>query len=181
MDWTAFTERFLADRRGRGDAPGSLDVYRLILTTFAGWYEETTGHAPFAEGVTGIDGAEHRVWLAGRRKPGTVNNHVRVLRMAFRWAVVAGKLERNPLQELRRIPVQAGEPKAIDRRVLGNLLGEAQRSGSTRDVTLITLLAQTGLRISEALALTWGDVTIREVPGRSSCATAGAASSVRRR
>lgn len=51
------------------------------------------------------------------------------------------------------------------RALLSRLLDEAQRAGSTRDFALITLLAQSGLRISEALALAWADVTVRERSG----------------
>lgn len=42
---------------------------------------------------------------------------------------------------------------------------EAPKAGTAYDVALITLLAETGLRVSEPLAVTWADVTIRERSG----------------
>lgn len=165
MTWPEAVEAFAGACRERGLTEGSVGVYRRNLSAFASWYEQTTGAPPELAAVTALDVADFRRCLQARRKPPTVNRHLKSLRTFFAWAVAEGHAEHNPASGVRRVPEPALGPRSLDRRQLGQLLREVQRSGNVRDLTLVTLLAQTGLRISEALGLRVGDVMIRERSG----------------
>lgn len=54
--------------------------------------------------------------------------------------------------------------RTLDRRTIAAVLREAR--SSPRDTAIVTLLSHTGLRISEALSLTWDDLEIRERSGQ---------------
>jgi site-specific recombinase XerD len=86
------------------------------------------------------------------------------LKAVFRWAVETGALSTDPAGTLRLLPDSPPPVRSLTRRELAALLRAAH--ASVRDVTIITLLAQTGLRVSELTALTWDAVTIRERSGQ---------------
>jgi integrase len=70
-------------------------------------------------------------------------------------AVESGRLSRNPVRLVRRIP----RPRRREVRPLAPVTVEAMRAASAaRDAALISVLAYAGLRPQEALALEWGDV-----------------------
>jgi integrase len=86
--------------------------------------------------------------------PTTVRNHFYSLRRAFRTAVDRGFMSTSPcegvkLPRLREFPVPWISPKDLDR-LLQKVVADARPE--------ITLLAETGLRLGELLALDWGDV-----------------------
>lgn len=173
MTWPEAVEAFTTACRERGLAEGSVGVYRSNLAAFATWYEQTTGAPPELRAVTALDVTEFRRYLEARRrppakvrtKPATINRHLKTLRAFFAWAVEKGHADQNPAAGVRRVREPNLGPRSLDRRQLGALVREVQRSSNLRDLSLVTLLAQTGLRISEALTLRVGDVTIRERSG----------------
>lgn len=156
---------FLANRHGRGNVPSTLRDYRRSLDQFSSWYTDTLGRAPNAASITTIDGADYRGWLASRSKPATANLRLTVLRMAFRWAVEEGFLARNPFRDIQLVPEPPVAPRSVAQSVLRILIQHAQEAGNVRDVAILTLLAQTGLRVSEAMGLTWHDVMFGEGAG----------------
>jgi integrase/recombinase XerC len=164
-EWTAFTEDFLTSCRERSRATLTLRTYAADLAAFARWYLDTTGQPANPASVTPLDLAEWRSGLCQRHKPATVNRRLAAMKAAYSWAVADGRLKVNPASQVRGVPVQRTGPRAIDRRALAALLREAQRANNLRDVALISLLAQAGLRVSEALALRWTDLTLRERSG----------------
>lgn len=94
------------------------------------------------------------------RSAGTVRNAVAPVRALFATAVEDGLLRHSPAAGLR-LPGAAsasedGEPqaKALTEEELGRLLAECAPEWRL----LVRFLADTGLRIGEALALTWGHV-----------------------
>jgi integrase len=73
-------------------------------------------------------------------------------------AVDGGRLARNPVRLVRRVP----RPRRREVKPLAPATVEAMRAASNpRNATLIAVLAYAGLRPQEALALQWGDVRER--------------------
>ena len=78
-----------------------------------------------------------------------------LLSSILRRAVELQRIDDNPV----RLVPKARRPRRNEIRPLPPAAIEAMRRGSTlRDATLISVLAYAGLRPSEALALTWGDI-----------------------
>ncbi|HEU0019238.1 MAG TPA: tyrosine-type recombinase/integrase [Thermoleophilaceae bacterium] len=95
--------------------------------------------------------------------PSTVRSIVAPLRAMFATAVEDGALRANPAREVRIAGKSAtdDEPaRAMTRDELQRLLAEVPDEWRP----FFELLAQTGLRISEALGLQWGDVQFGDRP-----------------
>lgn len=165
MDWPSFCAGYLQACRARGAAPTTLSGYAGDLRRFAAWYREALEEEPQPETVTPIDLADYRRHLVATGKPATANRRLAVLKGAFRWAADERILPKSPALHLRPVPEVISGPQGLEHKDLNRLLRAVQREGNSRDVALVTLLAQTGLRISEALSLRWGDVVVRERSG----------------
>ncbi len=142
----------------RGFREGTRLDYRRLLDQYA--------HKYFGERLRLVDVTPHHLaqfvaWLADEGKQGrrladaTVANAVIPVRAALGTAKAEGLIRHNPADGLR-LPVRqelrdddAEEAKALSREQLAAVLVLAP----VRHRTLIELLAATGLRVSEALAL----------------------------
>lgn len=163
----AATTLFLDSRRERSASVRTLGAYEEDLAMFEKkWFTANRyGRGLELEVVTPLDLADYRSWLASRSKPATVNRRLSALRSLFAWAANEGHLLRTPAGHLRPMAQVVLGPRAVDRDTVARLVDAAGRR-NRRDAVLITLLAQTGLRISEALALTWGHVQVGKEAGR---------------
>jgi integrase len=130
--------------------------------------------APFFSGVTIRNiGPEHcERWVierASKIAPQTMANELNVLRPIFAYAVKLGLMLNNPAKDIqRRKPVN--KPMVIPTREQFRRLVETIRQSDGRPdsqqkakagADLVELLAYSGCRISEAAALTWGDVDFK--------------------
>jgi integrase len=94
--------------------------------------------------------------LASHHAPATVRQRYAYLRTMLNTAVTEGVLTKDPCPERIRLPKQGKrEIKALTASQLSDLLGHAS-PGQQR--ALLTLLSSTGMRPSEARALTWDDL-----------------------
>ena len=82
----------------------------------------------------------------------------------FRWAKGQGFCRENPAEDVGTIRLTRRHPQAMEHTVVRKLLRAAR--GHIRDYALLELLAGTGLRIGELLALTVGDVEINDRSGK---------------
>ncbi len=162
---TGLIDDFLAAKRAAGASEHTLSGYLAAWQAFAKWHQETTGQPLDPAAVSSLDAAEFRRHLQAMLKPSSVNTRLHQIKAVFAWAAESGAIERDPLRDLRQVPEGEQPVRTLDRRAVAALLREAQRGGGVRDVALITLLAQAGLRITEALSLVWDDVIIRERSG----------------
>lgn len=166
MDWETFIGAFLEARAARGATAKTLALYRTALAQLALWAQTAADGEPAApDTLSALDLAEYRRHLQTRLQPSSVNTRLRQLKAAFAWAQETGRVRQSPAAALRFIPDTPPPLKALSRRTVAALLRAAERAGSVRDVTLFTLLAQTGLRVSEATQLTWGALVLRERSG----------------
>ena len=90
--------------------------------------------------------------------PGTVASVVNILSGLLRYGIRVGVVERNPVRDLDREDrpsvQRVTEPRYLTGEEVGRLLG--RMTDTFRPIAACCALA--GLRVSEALGLTWGDV-----------------------
>jgi integrase/recombinase XerD len=145
-------EAFLLSRPLIGCTAATMAGYRELLGRFA----RTVGEA-WTEALTV---RRYLADLQAHMKPISAHRHYRALRTFCGWTVEAGLLPTNPLagyamrraSTLPRVP----EDEAI-RRLLGAC--DAETYEGRRNRALIALLADSGLRIGEALRLRIEDVS----------------------
>jgi integrase/recombinase XerD len=96
-------------------------------------------------------------------KPLTVKAHHRILDAFFTWCVYDERLEASPMRRVPKPKVTQEQIKPLTAEELTALLAEPNRKFfvGLRDVALIALMADTGLRVTEILNIRLGDVDTR--------------------
>lgn len=151
--------------------PRTIDTYSQSIQAFVTWLQAFHPAPVTVATVTAWDVVQYRTALQTAQPPRaatTINKMLAALAVWLAWGVATGQRVDNPLHTIRRIGMPAETaPKGLSPSEQAQLLRWAQQTRHPlRDTTIITLLLQTGLRISELCALTWGDLQIRERSGQ---------------
>ena len=173
-DWVTGSAAFLREKRRDGCSPATLDTYRFALlgTRTTAWRERVGIERPTdltADALQTFADASGREGL----KPASVQMIFRVLRTFARWYEGEyGGLDAAAVSLPSGGDVDAAEVRVITPEEQDRLIAACR---TRRDRFLIRFLAGTGLRLSEALALTVDDiadgeagpmVVVRGRPGR---------------
>ncbi|MFN3650239.1 MAG: tyrosine-type recombinase/integrase [Armatimonadota bacterium] len=96
-------------------------------------------------------------------KPNTLKAYHRVLDAFFHWLVAEERLEETPMRRVPKPQLPREQVKPLTSEELVRLLHQPDGKSFTgvRDQALIAFLADTGLRISEALAVRFCDIDAR--------------------
>jgi len=159
-------------------APATVRRYCQEIERFAVWFEQTNGQALTPAALTMPDVRDYREHgqAVAKAKPGTINARLAAIRAYAAWLVETGQLHTNPAEHVKLIEEQPLAPKALDRRQLAALERELERSLNaattqaarflrTRDLAIILLLANSGLRVAELCGLQVPDVVVNERSG----------------
>ena len=162
-----FTERLLAQRRASAHTIAAYrDAFRLLLR-FA---QTRTGKAPSRLDITDLDApliAEFLLHLERDRGNGEATRNARLaaVHSLFRFAALRHPEHAAVVQRVLAIP-----PKRVDRPEVAFLTPEEvdavlaapdrSRWVGRRDHALLVVAVQTGLRVSELIGLTCGDVSL---------------------
>lgn len=159
---TPWLEDLAADR-----AAATVRRYAGAVRRFLAWYQ-TQEHGPLQlDQLTPIALVGYRTALQQTAATSTVNTHVCALRAFARWLTTHGHLGTDPALRFKLVGRQElPAPQALTDSQVHALLRAAARSRHPlRDVAIIQLLLQTGLRIGECAALMWQDVRFGEKRG----------------
>ena len=144
-------------------SPLTIKNYRGDLEAFARWFRDTNGDELTPAHVTPTDLRDYKRFLVDQRglKPSSVNRQLATLKSFLAWAATAGLLPAGPPPVLPKVVLQERRgPRWLDRREQQALRRAVERSGQVRDIAMVTLLLNTGLRLRELCALTWRDVQV---------------------
>ncbi len=95
------------------------------------------------------------------RTPASVNRYLQDLRAAYNLAKLNGKVEKNPVADVKLLKENNKRIREIteaEETALLTALDPATRRGGTDLRPMVRLLLETGLRLGEACALRWEDV-----------------------
>ena len=130
----------------------------LILTS------DTLPGKPADKSITKASVADLRAWMdsySGKASVTRYNGALALLRRTYDRAMEANQVTRNPAQGLKRLkPIQAKRdlPTIEDfAKIVEDIASQKKRSSKATAAT-VRFLAATGLRISEAQGLRWGDI-----------------------
>lgn len=161
----------------QGRSARTIQGYAQNLRQFARWFEPLVG-APFTVQVlTQTDAQLYREYLLARKAaPATVNRALAALRAFAVWGIHVGKLATSPIDDVPGVEEQRHAPKWLEKpdqdrfvREVEQAVNLAQTEPATRqaqrDVAIVIVLLNTGLRISELCALELDDVDLRKRKG----------------
>ena len=158
----ATLDRFRDHLVATGKSGHTIEAYGRDVRLFAEWFAQTNGRALSPEGITPIDVRQYRSYLltVKNHKPATVNRKLASLSAFCEWARDADLIPANPVQEISPVEEMRPAPKWLDKNQQYALLRAVQEKGRKRDIALITLMINTGLRVSEVSKLQVNDLQI---------------------
>jgi len=156
---------WLATDAPRRLAPATVQEYQRQVVAFARWMETTLAVSFAPESVTSYRMDQYVATLEAQvtrkvRKPATHNKAVAALASLGAWLVASGACADTPARRLRSMGEQPGPPKALAPTVVTKLLDAAHHTGDLRDALVLEILAFSGMRASEVVAIHLEDLAV---------------------
>jgi integrase/recombinase XerC len=162
LDFALFLEE--AER-----SPVTIKNYLCDLNYFLKWFEQKTEQKLTPAQITPTDLRDYKHFLSEVLflKPKTVNRKLSSLKSFLNWACSE---ELIPEHRTPRVPQPIREekvgPQWLDRCSQHALVRKVEQGKNQRDITIIQLLLNTGLRVSELCSLMWSDIKITSRKGQ---------------
>ena len=99
------------------------------------------------------------------RKPNTVNRYLMSIKRYFDWATETEIILRDPTRSVKLVAQVSRPPRHLSDVEEESLITAVIHSQNLRDLTLITVMLHTGLRVSEVCDLKWEHVVRRKRSG----------------
>lgn len=160
-------------RDERRFADNSLDAYQRDVASFLGFLTHHLGDNPSGADIAALEPRDLRAYLAHRRQGDdalsdrSISRALAAIRSFYRFLERRHGLTNARLSLVRGPRLKRGLPRPVSEGSARDLISEAHAQANeewigARDAALLTLLYAAGLRISEALALTGGDLPLSE-------------------
>ncbi len=167
QDWAFRFARFL-DRSEL--SPLTVENYLGDVLAFTWWFQTRhRDHETFHPRlITPTDLRDFKRCLIDewKQKPATVNRKLAALTSFLKWAAQKGLTVHGKIPPIpKRLALSRRGPRWLDRREQHALIRAMERGGKRRDLALVQLLLNTGLRVRELCSLTWEDVALSERKG----------------
>jgi site-specific recombinase XerD len=155
---------FVTELRRRGRAPKTIGSYRSDWIGFTDWFLENEGRAFTIAGLTAGAAEQYRDHLVSKgMRPATVNRKLVFIKRYAQWALDRMAIDAVTYNDLRGVaPVAQGprKPRSLSDIELRRFLREVERRASRRDQAIVYCLLETGLRVSELVALSIDQLTL---------------------
>lgn len=154
-----------------GKADLTVKNYVILVRNYIDWYEEK--YQKRMERMERSDVMEYIAYLKDERKfmPATINSYLARLQSFNEYLIKAGIQTELVLTRMDRVEWPGGHttPPSENVVTIEELRHQALKTNVKRDYTLVTVLAYTGIRISECINLYVEDVSLgeREITVRS--------------
>ena len=161
-DLDSILDSFRLFLQGQHAAFHSTRAYLGDVKAFAIWFEGFTKETFDPASTVRRDLLDWRDELARTFKPATVNRKLSSLRIFFDWAGRQGLITSDPTSRVRGLRPPPPEFEAPNEAAVEKILQLARLRGNARDRALLELLAATGLRLTELVALRRSDLELGE-------------------
>ncbi|WP_026975714.1 tyrosine-type recombinase/integrase [Alicyclobacillus contaminans] len=155
-------ERFRVAQIEAGKSDLTAKTYAHTLQSFADWLTTSNGDI---NNPTRFDVQSYITHLDEQGK-----SAVTIDKTYAAISVFADWLERGDIvRDIRKAEVRKQRniaPKSLDRNERNRLLRDVERDGNTRNIAIVYMLLQTGLRVSELCALDKTDIVMSERKGQ---------------
>jgi integrase/recombinase XerD len=155
---------FISTRRLRNLSPNTIIFYSQHLNKFLEFMESQYPDVSLEQ----IDHTILREYVSGIKEnhsPGGVNHHIKVLKILFKFMLEEDVITENPSRKISRVKTdQAVIPTFSNNQIMAMLEVTKHQMDfpGIRNYALITLLYDTGCRISELLNLNQDDIQLEE-------------------
>ena len=166
MDTTAplkdVFDRFHGHLVATGKSTHTAEAYTRDVRLFSQCFLTTKGKLLSPERITPIGIREYQTYLltVESYKPATVNRKLASLSAFCDWARETELISANPTEGISQVEGVRPAPKWLDKKEQKALLRAVQEKGRRRDIALITLMLEAGLRVSEVPNLKMSDIQI---------------------
>lgn len=139
---------------------------RTDVRSFLKFFHQKNGYAFDFKKLTPRDIIDWRDDAAKEgRAPATINRRLIHVRLFLELAVEVGLLPENPAKSVKQLTLQKLAPRSLQPQELRQFLKEIELGRNKRDLLMITLMAEAGLRLSEVINLSVKDVGLMERKG----------------
>ncbi len=148
---------------------GTVKKYTQAVSHFLAWYEQEERAPLQLAHLTPIAliGYRNELQHQQHKSISTINLHISALRAWCAWLVDQGYLPLDPAARVKLVGGEVGSKReGLSSSQINALLRQAQLSRDpARNYAIVQVLVQTGIRLSECSALTFGDLTFGERNG----------------
>lgn len=156
---------FIDHQKAAQKSVATLKSYQCDLAVFARWFKETNQETLSLSKITPADARQFKRYLINKKfKPSTINRKLLSLKYFLEWGWETKKIKcRFPLPKV--VKQVASAPKWLTRIEQNALLRHIEQVASVRDIAIVKILMNTGLRLQELCDLQWCDISLTERRG----------------
>jgi site-specific recombinase XerD len=163
-----FIDSFTQYLQAKEASPKTVVNYLADLRHFARWFAASNGQELALRDITPTDVREYKGYLLNveRRQPATINRRLTTIRRLCVWAKHEGLIAENPTEDVKGVERTRMAPHSLEKKEVDRLIRYAERQGNKRNLAILQVLKNTGLRVGELCNLRLGDITIAERKGQ---------------
>ena len=153
---------FKIELEQKGKTNNTIKAYISDIEKFKKWLKETYDEKFSPQNITTPDIVDYKSYLLNvkKRKASTVNRRLASLSAFINWCETENLINSNPIKDIEIIKEVQTAPKALNELELKRLIREAYKDNHVRNIAIIEVLANTGLRVGELVSLTLDDISI---------------------
>ncbi|XP_022810565.1 uncharacterized protein LOC111347597 [Stylophora pistillata] len=157
--------QYILYQKSTDKSVATLKSYEGDLVHFSKWFRDANGEELRLSKVTPTDMRQYKQFMIdAMMKPQTINRRLLSLKYFIEWGVDTKRIKyRLPLP--KRVKQAKVPPQWLTKQQQNRLLRYAERYGNVRDRSIVVILLNTGLRVSELCALKWCNITMSERKG----------------
>jgi len=163
VDWIKKFEEVL---KQAGKSQNTVASYCTDIQEFLQWFWQTYGK-PFDGRLFEQDVREYRNYLLNvlKQKPTTINRKMASLKCFNQFLIQVGSGAETEICGISLSDMHDREIQTVDRNSLNRLKRAIYSNGNKRDIAIIEVLSNTGVRVSELINLTVDDVILTKRNG----------------
>lgn len=159
-------ENYIAYQKSTDKSPLTLASYRSDLIQFSLWFQSVNGVKMTLFNITPTDTRQYKQHLiASGLRPQTINRRLLSLKYFLEWSWDTKKVK-YPFPLPKTVKQTQAIPKWLSRTQQNQVLRHVERYGKPRDLAIVRVLMNTGLRVSELCNLKWMHVIMTDRKGK---------------